>query len=202
MTTETMQSPRRLMRQEEPEWLVWVLVIVMLAIGLLARTIVESRTQRFTQANMSLRYPAGWVSLASNEPNEVLYAGESFETTLYPATVRVLQMPVTDISTMAQSLGDLALKWSNKQTQELPGYKIFSMEPTTVRGREGVKIDYAFIAEPLLGGPNSVPIVAHALDVLMREGDTVTVVTLSADASSFEAQATTWNRILGSLELK
>ncbi len=63
MTTATMKMRRTLFRSEEPEWLVWLLVIVMLGIGLLARTIVLNQTDTFSGGNASVRYPAAWVAL-------------------------------------------------------------------------------------------------------------------------------------------
>lgn len=191
---------RRLFRAEEPEWLVWALVIVMLAVGLIVRSLVMNGAERFNQGNLTLRYPAGWVNQAGAEPFEVLHVGEPLETALFPANVLVRQVPVTEISTSAQTLGDLALKWSTRQGSELLGYKVFNIEPALVRGKEAVKVDYAYVAEPPLGGANSVPVVAQAQDVLLRNGDTVTIATFTADATTYGQQTAAWERILASLD--
>lgn len=201
MTTNALKPLRQLMREEEPEWLVWALVIVMLALGGLVGVIVERRTDTATAGSLSLRYPASWVSMTSEDPFELVRAGEPFESTSFPATVSVRQMPVTEVSTTAQTLGDLALKWSNKQTLELLGYKVLSIEPMQ-ENQEAVKIDYAYVAEPPMGGPDSVPVVARATDVLIRDGEALTIVTFSADTAAFDAQESTWKRILASLKLK
>ncbi len=201
-TASTMKSLRRHMREEEPEWLVWALLAVMLIVGWGVGTIVERRTDIATLDNLSLRYPAGWVNMASEDPFELLHVGESFETASFPASASIRQMPVTEVSTTAQTLGDLALKWSNKQVEELQGYKVLSVEPAEMQGQETVKIEYVYVAEPPMGGPDSIPVVARATDILMQQGDTLTITTFSAEAAAFDGQATTWGRILASLKLK
>lgn len=200
-STSPMKTWRWLMRNEEPEWLVWALVAIMLAVGGIVGVIVERRTEVWTAGDLTLRAPAGWVNMAGEDAFEVLYVAEPFETALYPASVRVHRMPVTEVSTTAQNLGDLALKWSDKQTAALLGYKVLSVEPTTVQGRDAVKIDYVHVAEPPMSGPNGIPVIAHATDVLIRESDNLAVVSFSAEAAAFDGQAATWGRILASLKL-
>lgn len=203
MTTDTLKGFRRFAaRPEEPEWVVWLLVAVMLAVGLIARTIVTGRQETFQQDNVSLRYPAGWAVLPAEGDFDILNVGEGMDAGLFPARVRVQQLPVTEVSTSAQTLGDLALKWSNQQSEALLGYKVFAIEPTQVAGQDAVKLDYAYVAEPAMSTPNSVPIVARGEDVLLRQGDTVTVVSLTADADDFDRQLATLRRVLGSLALK
>ncbi len=202
MTANVIRPFRRLMRDEEPEWLVWALVAVMLAIGALVGSIVVQRTELAAADSLSFRYPASWISMASENPFETLHVAEPFETTIFPANVSVLQMPITEVSTTAQSLGDVALKWANQQTQNLLGYKVLSIEPVTVHSQEAIKIEYAYVAEPPMAGPNSIPIVAHGSDVLIRRGDTLTVVAFSAESDAYPGLATTWGRILASLKLK
>ncbi len=124
---------RRLLRAEEPEWIVWLMIIAMLAIGLLTHGLVESRTDRFNADNITLRYPAAWSNLGIDSP----YAGAERRRgpggRPVPHPVRVLKMPVTDLSTSAQTLGDLALKWSDKQVEELVAYRVLSVRAATDR---------------------------------------------------------------------
>ncbi len=202
MTTETLKGIRRLTRAEEPEWLVWLLVAVMLATGLLTRTIVVGRQETLQQGNVTLRYPAGWTVLPAEDAFDVANVGEGMEAGLFPARVRVQQMPVTEVSTSAPTLGDLALKWSNRQSEALLGYKVFTIEPTTVQGQDAVKLDYAYVAEPAMSTPNSIPLVARGEDILLRQGDIVTVISLVAGTEDFDRQVGTLRRILSSLVLK
>ncbi|MGQ9839442.1 MAG: hypothetical protein ACUVR4_02720 [Anaerolineae bacterium] len=199
--TSAIKPLRQLMREEEPEWLVWALVVVMLAIGGLAGTVVERRTVAIKAGDLTLKHPAGWVKMRAEGPFEVLRVGEAFETAVFPAQVSVHQMPVTEVSTTAQTLGDLALKWSNRQTQELLGYKVLNIEPAHVGGQETIRVEYIYVAEPPMGGPNSIPVVARGADYLIRQGEKLTVISFVAANDAFEEQAATRERILASLEL-
>jgi hypothetical protein len=116
--------------------------------------------------------------------------------------VRVSQMPVSEVSTSADSLDDLALKWSDRLANDLPDFRVLSIEPAKVSGQDAAQINYAYVAEPLLGGPSALPIVARGQAVLVLRGDTMTVVTFVADADAYDGLQATWQRILGSVGLK
>ena len=201
MTTRSMLR-RTLFREEEPEWLVWALVIILLAVGLIARTIVVNRSSAFSDANVSVSYPASWAQAKGDSADEVLVVSESFDAGLFPARFVLRQMPVTEISTSAQTLGDFALKWADRKAKDLLGYKVLSIGETQVRGKNAVRVDYVYVAEPVIATPNSVPIVAEGADVLIRQDDVVTVASMLASADAFKGLDGVWGRILGSLELK
>jgi hypothetical protein len=202
MTATTQKIRSALFREEEPEWLVWALVIVLLAVGLFARTIVLNRWSDFGQDNLSVSYPASWTRLASQAEHEVLGVREPFDAGMFPARFTLLQMPVTDISTSAQTPGDFALKWADRNAKDLLGYKVLSIEEVKVRGKDAVRVDYVYVTEAEMATPNSVPIVAEGADVLIRRDDVMTVASFSAAADAFGDLEGVWNRILGSLELK
>ncbi len=201
MTTRSMLR-RTLFREEEPEWLVWALVIILLAVGLIARTIVVNRSSAFSDANVSVSYPASWAQAKGDSADEVLVVSESFDAGLFPARFVLRQMPVTEISTSAQTLGDFALKWADRKAKDLLGYKVLSIGETQVRGKNAVRVDYVYVAEPVIATPNSVPIVAEGADVLIRQDDVMTVASMLASADAFKGLDGVWGRILGSLELK
>lgn len=201
MTTSS-KLRRTLFREEEPEWLVWALVITLLAVGLVARTIVVNRSTAFSEGNLSVSYPVSWTQTKGNSANELLVVSESFDAGLFPARFMLRQMPVTEISTSAQTLGDFALKWADRKARDLLGYKVLSIEETQVRGKDAVRVDYVYVAEPVMATPNSVPIVAEGADVLIRQDDVMTVASMLASADAFKGLDGVWDRILGSLELK
>jgi len=202
MTATTARPFRRLLRDEEPEWLVWALVAAMLIIGLLVRTVFVARTVEATAGNLSVAYPADWVGMTTDDPYDVLARSEPLLSDPFPANVRITQMPVTEVSTTADSLDDFALKWSDRQTEDLEGYRVLSIEPVSMQGTDAAQINYAYIAEPLLGGPSAMPVVARGQDILIRQDATLTVVRFVADADAYDGLAATWQRILGSLKMQ
>lgn len=202
MTAAAMKMRRSLFRAEEPEWLVWLLVLMLLAVGLIVRTIVVNRATTVTVGSATVSYPANWTALDKQGGDELLSVGESFDSGLFPAQFSLLQTPATDISTKAQSLGDFALKWSDRGSEDLLAYRVLGIEPMKVRGKDAVRVDYVYVAEPALATPNSIPVVARGSDVLIRQGDVMTVARFLAASDAFDGLAGAWDGILGSLELK
>ena len=71
-----------------------------------------------------------------------------------------------------------------------------------VRGKDAVRVDYAYVADPAFATADAAPIVARGSDILLRNGDNLTIVRMLAASDVFDDLGLTWDRILGSLELK
>lgn len=202
MTATTVRARRPVLGREEPEWLVWLLVILLLAIGLIVRTAVTGRTEQVSEGNVGLSYPAGWTVMPADS-GQLLRVAEPIESTLFPATVTVSQVPLADITDNPEvTLGDLALKLSNDHSEDLTSYQVLTIEPARVKDQDAVKLRYVYVTEPELAGPNTIPVVAEGEDVLLRQGDALTVVTFVADSDAYDGMRDVWGRILNSLELK
>lgn len=197
MTTATMDVRRRLMRQEEPEWIVWALVVVLLVAGWLVKGSVEGRTESFSAGGVSLRYPATWTRQTG--PDELLSAADLLSSAQAPTGVTVRQVPVSEVGRDLASLTDVALAWTTGRGEGLLAYRPLGVEETTVNGQAAVRLDYAYVPQ---GSVSSVPAVARAQDYLIQQGDTVTIITLAADANVFEAETDTWQAILATIEVR
>lgn len=196
----TMGVHRQLMREEEPEWFVWALVLVMLAIGLVARVATSGQTKPFSESGVALSYPAEWSELAWE--GRLLYAADPLSSGSFPTSVSVQQLPMADVGQNLEALSDVALAWSTRQGKELLGYRALRVEPTTLNGQEAVRIEYGYVASPQMGTASStLPVVARAQDILIRQGETLTVITLAADADSFDGASATWEAILASVNV-
>lgn len=203
MVATTTQTRRGPFSGEEPEWLVWLLVLVLLAVGLIVRISVTSRVQQVGNGSVALNVPANWDTMASDDPNELVRVSEPMETSLFPATVMISQRPLADMTDDPEvTLGDLALKWTNQQGRDLLSYRVLAIEPTTVKGQNAVKINYVYVTDPILATPNSIPIVAEGQDVLLKQGERLTVVRFLSGVDAYEGLSDVWSRILNSLELK
>lgn len=196
MTTSSMNI-RRLIGAEEPEWIVWVLVIVLLGAGLALRGSVEGRTQQFTGGGITVSYPADWVDNADG--SVLLNAGATFSGRA-PTSVQVRQVAVTAIGQKLKTMSDIALAWSAGHNKEFDAYSALRVEPTTLGGKDAVLIEYAYVAPPLVGAASTgVPVIARARDYLVRQGDTVTVLTLVAEANTFTTADALWEAIIASV---
>ncbi len=183
----------------EPEWAVWAAVIGLLVISLIVRGAIEGWTQRFSGNGVALSYPAGWSVLRDEQPGQFLHVADAFSPDQTPIGVSVRQLLAAEVGRGAQSLGDLAMMWSSRQGQDLLGYAVLGVEPVKVRGKDAVAVDYAYVVQPPGAG---VPTVIRAEDILLRSGDTLTLVTFAAPADEYASQTATWRRILASLDVQ
>jgi hypothetical protein len=193
-----MSVRRRLMREEEPEWIVWGLVIAMLVVGLLLRNTIEGRTQSFSAIGVSLSYPATWTNQAQTD--QLLYAADFLSSAQFPTAVMVRQVPMAEVGRNLASLSDISLAWSARQAQDHLAYRALSVKQVSVDGREAAQVDYAYIPPAATG--SSMPVVARAQDFLIRQGDTLTIITLAANANIAETESGTWQAILASIRIK
>jgi hypothetical protein len=201
MTSVFATTARRVRSAEEPEWMVWALVGLMLLAGLGLRLFTEGRTQAFSGDGISLSYPAGWAPLVRNDPLQLLSVGDGLATGVFPTQLSLRQMPATEVGRNLHEPSDLALAWSADQSQQLPSYTVLGMQSVTVGGVPAVEVDYAYVASPVLGGSTSIPVVARAQDVLLVQGETVTVLTFAGEQGAYLASAITWDRIRSSLRI-
>ena len=201
MTISAKSIHQRLMREEEPEWIVWALVIVMLLVGGLLRNAVVGRTQSFSAGGVSLAYPDAWVT--QTEENQVLQVADPFSSAQFPTGVTVQQVDVTTVGRNLSLLSDIALAWSTRQARNLQAYRSLAVEETTVAGQEAIVVDYAYIPQATTSaGAGSIPVVARAQDFLIQQDETLTIITLAAEAGTFEGESKTWGAILDTLEVK
>ena len=115
----------------------------------------------------------------------------------------ISQVPLGDLTDAPDvTLGDLALKWTTQESQDLPSYKVLSIEPFALKGQNAVKVTYVYVTEPALPTPNSIPIVAEGQDVLLIQGDQLTIARFLADADVYDQASRTWDRVLASVQLK
>ena len=186
-------------RAEEPEWVVWAAVIVLLVIGLLVRGTIEGRVTRFSENGVTLSYPAGWSVQSGEEPGQLLHVADSLSPALASTGVTVRRIAAVELGRNVQSVGDMALMWSNRQGQDLLGYNVLGIEPMKVRGQDAVAIDYAYVIQPPGAG---IPVIIRAEDILLQAGDQVTIISFAATADEYEAQADTWQQVLASLDVQ
>ncbi len=200
MTTKVTSVYQRLMHEEEPEWMVWVLVIALLLLGLLVKGSVVGRTTLFDGGVVTLRYPAEWIMMPREEADEIFHVADPFASAHYPTSLHVCQHPVEDIGRNLQALNDIALAWSMRHGKDLLAYSALNLEPMDLQGTDAVVLDYAYVAPPAEAqSAASLPVVVEAQDVLFLNGETLVVVTLAADATTFESLSDTWQMILSAI---
>lgn len=201
MTTNSMALPRRARRSEEPEWVVWLVVILLLIAGLFLKISIEGRTRTFNGSGVSISYPNGWVQLTGE--GQLLYVADPFSSAQFPTGVTVRQLPVEEVGRNLATIGDVAAAWAMRQGRDKQVYRVLSIEPATINGQNAVKVEYAYVPQVAPGGQtNAVPVVARAQDYLVQQGESLTVFTLAAAANVFETNMDLWQSVLDTVQIQ
>ena len=201
MTINSMTLPRRARRSEEPEWVVWLVVILLLVAGLFLKISAEGRTRDFSGSGVAISYPAEWVQLTGE--GQLLYVADPFSSAQFPTGLTVRQIPVEEAGRNLATIGDVAAAWAIRQGQDKQVYRVLNIEPASINGQDAVRVEYAYVPQAVPGGhTNAVPVVARAQDYLVQQGESLTIITLAAAANVFEANADLWQSVLDTVQIQ
>jgi hypothetical protein len=161
-----------------------IVVLVALALGLLLRSQVTTRTTTFQTkaAPISFSYPATWGNVETLQ--DVLLKVENPETnSAYKTnlTVESRDLDPTSPPTL-QQLTDRRVT----QRGTLTGYHFLSSDPATVGGTKAMRLEYAYIAQPI-DQPRraSLPVVVQAIEYIVLGKANVYYITLAAPENDF-----------------
>jgi hypothetical protein len=207
MQTETTAEARTLLwTREEPEWVVWVLVIVALVVGWFLKGTFQYQMEVFTDPDTGLtfRYPASWF-LESNQAQigdegVILTVSDAHSESAFNTAFSVRLKAVEEETTAV----DQAEIWIMRRGEELTRYRVLSKELSQVAGQEAVTIDYGYVEDPLRSSALSVslPVVVRAVDVVFIRDGKVYTLTFASDQLVFDEEKKTLERLLNSVSFK
>jgi hypothetical protein len=175
-------------KSEEPEWTVWLTVLICLLIGWVIMTTVTGRTDAVTDgAGNTVRVPATWVK--TSEDGALLGAAD-LTAGAYGSRVSVRQAARADL--LPERSGDqleaAASNWTLIRSQELEGYRVLEIQTTTLQGRPAVTVEYAYLTDPPEGlAAGAMPALMHAVDTIMASGEGFAILTVATDQTSDES---------------
>jgi hypothetical protein len=188
---------------EEPEWLVWLLVVVLLLGGIALKGAVTGRTESYKESGITVSYPAGWMREEVKGEGEKLRVKETFSSGQYPVRVEVWEKKVEEVSKKGGTLSELALALSMKRKGELQAYRVLSMRPEVVGGLAGVVTEYGYVAPKEQGvGAGSLPVVARAEELVVVKGDKLVQVRYAAKAEEYEARGEEREKVIKSVRVE
>jgi hypothetical protein len=207
MQTETTAEARPLLwTREEPEWVVWVLVIVALVAGWFLKGAFQYQMDVFTDPDTGLtfRYPASWF-LESNQAQigdegVILTVSDAHSESAFNTAFSVRLKAVEEETTAV----DQAEMWIMRRGEELTKYRVLSKELSQVAGQEAVTIDYGYVEDPLRSSAlrGSLPVVVRAVDVVFIRDSKVYTLTFASDQLVFDGEKKTLERLLNSVSFK
>ena len=206
MTTTSMTTPVRKVKREEPEWVVVAVVVVALLIGWMLKGLVESRTVTFSGPALSLNYPATWFREMNPDDGDVIFSatdlgfGSPYRSRVTVRTFEALpQLARMDDETSSAAAAVTA--WTFQRSRDLDGYRVLGTESTELDGHRGVRINYAYVSNPIASPyRKALPVVVEAWDYLFPVGDQTIVITTAADGTQFEQESQRFATILSSVD--
>lgn len=206
MTTTSMTTPVRKVKREEPEWVVVAVVVVALLIGWMLKSLVESRTVTFSSSALSLNYPATWFREVNPHDGDVILGvtdlgfGSPYGSRVTVRTIEALPR-LARMDDEASAAAAAVTAWTFQRSQDLDGFRLLSTESTELDGRRGVRVDYAYVSDPIASPyRKALPVVVEAVDYLFPVGDQTIVITTAADGAQFEQESQRFATILSSVD--
>lgn len=187
-------------KREEPEWLVWIVVAVALALGGLLAYSVQAQVKTAAAANMTLAYPASWTP--SSEAGAAFAALDLQRGGIFGARVSMRQKAKSAVFPAQGSVDDAAANWGMMRQGQLQGFRLLDIERMSVQGHEGAQIEYAFLLDPPASSVSgAMPALMRGVDTLTVSGENVYVLTFAAESQQFDSLAGLREQLLANWRL-
>ncbi|MBN1955381.1 MAG: hypothetical protein JW900_10070 [Anaerolineae bacterium] len=169
------------------------LVIVALAVGLLLRNGVLSRTVAFTADTITGAYPVDWIRESSE--NHLLRVhdprGGEFNTVL-----ELYSRPLAAEAEVAMVLDALAME----RVGQVSNYRTLETDQVALDGNTATRRLFTYVYVDPNPFVDRLPVVVQGMDLALRDGGRVIVATLLAEADEFDAQQGRFLDFVQSLE--
>lgn len=173
---------------EEPEWTVWLTVLICLLVGWVVMTSVTGRVEAVADgAGNAVRVPATWVK--TSEDGALLGAAD-LTAGAYGSRVSVRRASREDLlpARSGDQLEAAASNWTLIRSQDLEGYRVLEIQTTAIQGRPAVTVEYAYLTDPPEGlASGAMPALMHAVDTIVVSGDGFAILTVAVDQSGDDA---------------
>ncbi len=166
---------------EEPEWVVWLTVMIALLIGFVLQYTVTNRMRAMTIGDSTISYPASW-SLISRDKSGFTAADV---TTGGPFAPRISfhQLDQRVLLPGGGMLYNAGVNWSVKKREEHDGYRLLEIKNVKVQGRDALQLESAFLMDV---GTNRMPGLMRSVDTLVLDGKTFRILSFSAEQNQFD----------------
>jgi len=176
------------------DWLVVAMIVIALLAGWGVKAAVEGRTVVAEAGGLQLRYPAGWLKVNA-EPPVLLRAEEWLGPARSVITVQRRPLPAVEnpLAAVQQALTlERARGWTAYRTLETD-------ENASIAGRPAQRVAFGYVE----ANPNpflqTMPVVMYGEDYLIRAGNEVYIVTLTAAEAYYDRAKSALGPVVRSL---
>lgn len=177
---------------------VTVLFALILALGIRSQVYTASSFATLNNGAVRIDYPERWVMRSTGESGfTAIHLGSP---SIYDARVEVSSRPLGANETLDLARFDRGLKLAG----EVTGYReLEAVTMEVLNGTPAIVATYGFIADPTRdAGAIGLPVVVEAQDVIFVHDGMVYVVSMSADAVDWDANARNFAVVTDSLRLR
>lgn len=190
-------SPREQLRNDLAVT-VTVLFALILALGIRNQVYTSSNFTTLNAGAVRIAYPERWVMRSHGEGAfTAIHLGSP---STYDTRVDVSSRPLGANETIDLARFDRGLRLSG----EVAGYReLEAVEMEVLNGTPAIVTTYGFIADPTRdAGAIGLPVVVEAQDIIFVQNDMVYVISMSADAVAWTANARNFAVVTDSLRLQ
>ncbi len=163
------------------DWIVVAMIVVALLVGWGVKAAAEGRTVTVDAGGLTFRYPAGWLRTEA-EPPVLLRAEEWLGPARSVITVQRRPLPSLDnpVAAVQQALTlERARAWTAYRVLETD-------ENATIAGRPAQRIAFGYVEADPNPFLQTMPVVMYGEDYLVRAGNEVYIVTLTAAEAYYD----------------
>ncbi len=180
---------------------VLLVALIALALGLILRYQVESRTVLFQDPDNTVRiaYPATWGNVDSLQ-SALVKVEDPLTASTYKTNLTVLRRDLDPASPPTlQTLMDRRVA----QQSALTSYHFLGNRDAVIDGGRAVELEYAYTIQPI-DQPRraSLPVVVHAREYLVVAGTQAFYITLAAPESDYERASAKFDEIIDSVKFQ
>jgi hypothetical protein len=134
------------------DWPVWITLGIALLAGFALQQYMENQTKRIDWNQSQIQIPSDWI-LTEQEPDR-LTAVDSGQRGPFGPRIFLQRAESSELLPHGGELWQAAVNWSSQQSKHYTGYRVLRMSPAKVDGRDGIKLEAAYLQEI---GPNAKP---------------------------------------------
>ncbi|MCC6453653.1 MAG: hypothetical protein IT328_01795 [Caldilineaceae bacterium] len=177
--------------------LITIIFALFLGFGIRNNAVGASRTIELGEGLPSIKVPSNWIT---GQPEGMLFrARNPRSASIFNAEVSVMTRPLAAGQDAVAARTSLGLQ----RTQELLRYRELAAEPVTVNGQPGILVTYAYVADPTRAqGAIAPPVVVQAQDLIFPSGSNAVIVTIAADAATWDNEQAAIDIIQDSLNMR
>ena len=197
---EFLQDPKHARMSATLTALITVLALI---IGWGIKTGVENASREVSNRGLSGSVPSGWLVNSPDSGAGMLQIDEQDPTLAFAAN-NPLDISTRYAASLLPSGSDTTLVTAAtarnlQRGQKLNLYRVTDTTPVSVAGREGYRVQFAYVVP---GDPGSVPTVITGADYYFEEGSQLLVVTLETESGNMNHELDRFFRFLNSVAVE